>query len=395
MRFRILVCLSLAACAAPPSEATRASAIHEAATAYAIPEPWLLAIAYERGRFELAGTVATVDAPAESDDGDALAADTEVDETDGTLDDAAAVGGADVDDTNAHGLMYLTDAQIARASELTGDAPADIENRLDANAAAAAALLADARDDTDLRTATVSLLGLDGDADAAGFALDDLDATIADGFDLTTSDGEHLTLAADPGPHAIALEALPVPGKYPKRQWIASPNHSSRLGYAIRYVVVHDIEGTMAGAIHVFKSSASQASAHYIVRARDGHIVQMVHEGDNAWHAGHGWFNRHSIGIEHEGFAHRAKGGGYYVDTQYRASAALTCAIAVKHHIPVDRKHIFGHGNIPSNLASHRLCSDARAAAGACGGVSHHSDPGRHWKWHHYMKLVRACVAAS
>ena len=89
----------------------------------------------------------------------------------------------------------------------------------------------------------------------------------------------------------------------------------------IRFIVVHDIEGTQAGAISVFKRSSSQASAHYITRASDGHIVQMVREGNNAWHAGHGWFNRHSIGIEHEGFAHRKNGGGFYTDRQYRASA--------------------------------------------------------------------------
>jgi N-acetyl-anhydromuramyl-L-alanine amidase AmpD len=131
------------------------------------------------------------------------------------------------------------------------------------------------------------------------------------------------------------------------------------------------------------------------VRARDGHIVEMVHEADNAWHAGHGWFNRHSIGIEHEGFAHRVNGGGYYNEKQYAASAALTCAIATHHNIPIDRQHIFGHGNVPSNLASHTLCSDASSVAGRCGGTSHHNDPGRYWKWNHYMNLVRDCVRAA
>ena len=176
---------------------------------------------------------------------------------------------------------------------------------------------------------------------------------------------------------------------------LASPNFSSRQGYPIRYVVIHDIEGTMAGAIAVFKKSANQTSAHYIVRSHDGHIVKMVLERNNAWHAGHGWFNRHSIGIEHEGFAHKKKGGGYYTDTLYNASAALTCAVAHRYKIPVDRKHIFGHMNVPSNLASHTLCSDARGIAGLCGGVSHHSDPGKYWNWKKYMKLVSTCVAAA
>jgi N-acetyl-anhydromuramyl-L-alanine amidase AmpD len=151
----------------------------------------------------------------------------------------------------------------------------------------------------------------------------------------------------------------------------------------------------MAGAISVFKNSANQTSAHYIVRSHDGHIVKMVLERNDAWHAGHGWFNRHSIGIEHEGFAHKKKGGGYYTPTLYAASASLTCAIAHRYNIPVDRKHIFGHLNVPSNLASHTLCSDARGIAGQCGGVSHHTDPGKYWDWKLYMNLVATCVTAA
>ncbi len=131
------------------------------------------------------------------------------------------------------------------------------------------------------------------------------------------------------------------------------------------------------------------------MRSRDGHIVKMVYEHDDAWHAGHGWFNRHSIGIEHEGFAFRKNGGGYYTDKQYQVSAQITCSIAHRYKIPVDRQHIFGHMNVPSNLNSHTLCSDARGIAGQCGGVSHHADPGRYWNWTKYLGLVRACVKAA
>jgi len=385
-------CLLAAACAAPSDPPTRAEALDAAARAHDVPAPWLYALAYQQGRFEIAGVSDGAADAIDETAADALA-DTVVDEAVEGVDEDGAPAGADVDRAPGWGLMYLTDAQVARGAELTGASPDAIRDDLAANVDAAAALLvAGGSDDAAVRAATVDLLGVADDPDAASFALADLDAAIADGFDVVTSDGEELVLE---GSDRQAIVAQPQPGKYPARQWIPSPNHSSRLGYSIRYVVVHDIEGTMASAIQVFKKSANQASAHYIVRARDGHVVQMVHEGDNAWHAGHGWFNRHSIGIEHEGFAYRKNGGGYYVETQYRASAALTCAIAVKHHIPIDRKHIFGHYNVPSNLSSHSLCGDAKGVAGACGGVSHHSDPGRYWKWQHYMKLVRDCVAAS
>lgn len=388
-------------CAAPDSSTPagpRAQAIAAAADAHGIAAPWLYALAFEQSRFDGAVPPAATDdaapAPDDSVATDDLTADDEStgDPDDGTpADDASSPDGDDADLADGAGAFRLSDAAVARAATLTGADPAQIRTDFATNADAAAALLADGGQD--LRAATARLLGVDADADATEAALADLDATLAAGFDVTTLDGERLVLA--PEAAALPTDALPAPGHYPARQWIASPNFSSRLGYSIRYIVIHDIEGTMAGAISVFKHSSAQASAHYIVRARDGHVVQMVHEGDNAWHAGHAWFNRHSIGIEHEGFAHRKNGGGYYNETQYKASAALSCAIAKHYHIPIDRKHIFGHGNVPSNLSSHTLCSDASSVAGRCGGASHHSDPGEYWRWHHYMSLVRACVNAA
>jgi N-acetylmuramoyl-L-alanine amidase len=69
-------------------------------------------------------------------------------------------------------------------------------------------------------------------------------------------------------------------------------------------VVIHfTAAGTLAGTISWFKNTASRASAHYII-GRDGTVVQMVREGDEAWHAGESSWNgradcnRRSIGIE-------------------------------------------------------------------------------------------------
>ena len=306
--------------------------------------------------------------------------------------------------------MYLTDDQVTHAASLTGHDPELIRTNIGANIDGAAALLSDSG--LDLRASTLSFLQVDGDA--ADLAMRDLDHVVANGFDITTEDGERVALlGTQPSTHArdaevtdlagyeegttpdlAPIEAL-APGHYPSVQWIPSPNHSSRLGFPIRYVVIHDIEGKMATAVQIFRRSASQVSAHYIVRASDGHIVKMVLESQNAWHVGHGWFNRHSVGIEHEGFAFKKMGGGFYTDRLYQASAKLTCAIAHRNHIPVDRKHIFGHFNVPSSVVSHTLCSDARGIAGHCGGVSHHSDPGPYWNWHKYMQLVAGCVTAA
>lgn len=396
----ILSIVLCAACAGEPSTAVqdlpgaRNAALRSAADHHDVPVDWLAAIAFQQGRFE-AAEVEDTSAPTIPDDpADTLTEDTPLDDTgDPVTTDDGPVGGHD-ERPASWGVMYLSEEQVAHAAELTGHDADAIRTDVAANIDAAAVLLVEHGTGTAaIRTATIELLGLTDDPESGELALGDLDTVLADGFDLTTSDGERLALAGSAPPEETA--AAIAPGHYPAIQWIPSPNFSSRQGLGIRYIVVHDIEGTMASAIAVFKRSSRQASAHYIVRASDGHVVQMVHEASNAWHVGHGWFNRHSIGIEHEGFAFRKNGGGYYTDKQYQASARLACAVAHRYGIPVNRSHIFGHFNVPSSTSSHTLCSDARGIAGKCGGVSHHSDPGKYWNWTKYLTLVRNCVNAA
>ncbi len=396
----ILSIVLCAACAGEPGTqvqdlpGARNAALRIAADHHHVSVDWLAAIAFQQGRFE-AAEIEDLSAPALPEDpADILTEDTPLDDTgDPIMTDDAPVGGHD-ERPASWGVMFLSDQQVAHAVELTGRDADAIRTDVVANIDAAAALLAEHGTSTDaVRTTTTEFLGLADDPESAELAMTDLDTVLAEGFDLTTSDGERLAMTGTAPPEETA--AAIAPGHYPKIQFIPSPNYSSRQGYGIRYIVVHDIEGTMASAIAVFKRASRQASAHYIVRARDGHIVQMVREANNAWHVGHGWFNRHSIGIEHEGFAFRKNGGGYYTDKQYQASARLACAVAHRYRIPVNRAHIFGHFNVPSSLSSHTLCSDARGIAGKCGGVSRHSDPGKYWNWTKYMTLVRNCVKAA
>ena len=44
--------------------------------------------------------------------------------------------------------------------------------------------------------------------------------------------------------------------------------------------------------------------------------------------------------------------------------------------LPIDREHIIGHADVPG-------------PRGGKGGASHHTDPGPHWNWRHYLALVR------
>ncbi|MFJ3864854.1 N-acetylmuramoyl-L-alanine amidase [Streptomyces nigra] len=118
--------------------------------------------------------------------------------------------------------------------------------------------------------------------------------------------------------------------------------------------------------LFLFEAGRKKVSAHYVVRSSDGHISQCVRESDIAWHAGNWEENERSIGIEHEGWVDEPS---YYTDVMYEASAKLTAAICARHGIPKDRAHIIGHHEVPG---------------------SDHTDPGPHWDWARYIRLVNA-----
>jgi N-acetyl-anhydromuramyl-L-alanine amidase AmpD len=153
-----------------------------------------------------------------------------------------------------------------------------------------------------------------------------------------------------------------------------TPNKTStnRTADSINGIVIHDTEGRFIGSIRALQNPRVDGSAHFVV-SRSGQIVQLVSVTDVAWHAGNTWWNRHSIGIEHEGWVTRP-----YTEKEYRASAKLTAYLAHRWTIPIDREHIIGHAEVPDPYHKGRF-----------GGFAHHTDPGRHWRWAHYMKLVR------
>ena len=157
------------------------------------------------------------------------------------------------------------------------------------------------------------------------------------------------------------------PPYYPSVDWIpaARGNYDVGRSAAITTIVIHETGGSYMSAIHWFQNPASLTSAHYLVKAWDGGIIQFVAESDTAYHARSA--NPYTIGIEHE-FDWRY--GIWHTEAQYRASAQLVCAIAHRYNIPLDRDHIVGHNELPDN---------------------NHSDPGPYWNWNHYMSLVHAC----
>lgn len=81
----------------------------------------------------------------------------------------------------------------------------------------------------------------------------------------------------------------------PTCEFIRSPNMSARQTKLSQIVLHYTTSDNLNGTISWFQNPKSQVSAHYVV-GRDGRLVQMVKDGDKAWHC-YGQ-NDNSIGIE-------------------------------------------------------------------------------------------------
>ncbi|GAA2066820.1 N-acetylmuramoyl-L-alanine amidase [Streptomyces albiaxialis] len=159
---------------------------------------------------------------------------------------------------------------------------------------------------------------------------------------------------------------------YPKAEWIPADASNYTAAdrpseYPVEFVVIHVTQETYKDTVAIFQNPAKDVSSHYLVRSADGHVAQLVREKDVAWHAGNWDYNTRSIGIEHEGWIDEPD--KWFTDEMYAASAALTANICDDHAIPKDREHIIGHNEVPG---------------------ADHTDPGPHWDWDRYIKLVKS-----
>src|SRR5262245_26105539 len=159
---------------------------------------------------------------------------------------------------------------------------------------------------------------------------------------------------------AISMSIAPIPAAW------SNYSHHHRPASSVRLVVVHVTEGSFGGTISWFRNPRARAAANYVV-GRDGRIAHMVPDNEVAWHAGNGYVNAHSIGIEHEGYTGI---DGTFTDAEYRASAQLVGSLLRRYHLPASRGRIIGHNQVPDPV--HR---------GLLGGFAHHTDPGSYWDW--------------
>ncbi|MFI7708219.1 N-acetylmuramoyl-L-alanine amidase [Nonomuraea sp. NPDC049480] len=175
-------------------------------------------------------------------------------------------------------------------------------------------------------------------------------------------------------PSSLACEWMPAAyQRFGKKKNKDYGNHDRMIRPRdVDYIVIHDTEGTYQGIPSMIRNP-KYVSWHYTIRSRDGHVAQHVATKDIAWHAGNWDVNTRSIGIEHEGYL--AKGGTWYTEAMYRASAKLVRYLADEHGIPLNRAHILGHDNVPGTTP--------KTVPGM------HEDPGPYWDWAHYFDLMK------
>lgn len=144
---------------------------------------------------------------------------------------------------------------------------------------------------------------------------------------------------------------------------------------AIRFIIIHVSEGSFLGTVSWLRNPESHASANFVV-GRAGQVQELVPLHDIAWQAGNWAYNVRSVGIENEGVTGSPSG---FTRAEYRSSARLAAVIARRSLIPIDRRHIIGHYQVPDP-------NDPLQG----GGIDNHTDPGRYWNWPYFMRLVRA-----
>jgi len=252
----------------------------------------------------------------------------------------------------------------------------------------------------------------DTSAAAARAFADEVYGTLRRGASLTTADGQALDLAPVPGvrpdraqlgrlglrpaqaaasstavdcPSALKCRFVPAayaqdssdPSNYGDYDKAGRPNRmltpaGQRASMKIKYIIIHDTEGSYNSAISTFQNPASQVSANYVIRSSDGAVTEMVRPQNVSWGAGDWYVNMHAINIENEGFA--AQGATWYTKALYSSCAALVRYLAAKYGIPLDRQHILGHEDVPGP-------TDYYTSA-------QHWDPGPFWNWNRFMALV-------
>lgn len=279
--------------------------------------------------------------------------------------------------SGAYGIMSLYENPskdtLERASRLTAIPKSRLKREREANIEGAAAMLADIQGEK-----PKSINGwYDAVSEYGGGPLyaNQVYEVLKSGASTTISSGEKVELKAHPEAKTQPVYSFQTTADYWRATWYGTNGNNytnaNRGAKQINYIIIHVTQGSWAGTLNWFQDPRAQVSAHYVIRSSDGKIGQSVREKNIAWHAGNWTYNEHSIGIEHEGYVSEKK---WFTDAMYRSSARLSAYLCKKYNIPIDRKHIIGHYQVPG---------------------SDHTDPGPYWNWDKYMRLVKSYAGGS
>ncbi len=292
--------------------------------------------------------------------------------------DASDYEEGDLHGRGAYGIMQLLQNPsrdtLGRAASLTGLSEEELKNDRMANVRGAAAVLSDIQGKNrpvELNSWQEAVAEY-GDTELYTIEVYE---TLKNGASATISTGESLTLAPQDGvevPQIFTAQSADYGRAVWRPAYRGNYTNANRGRAKIDMIVIHVAQGSYSGTINWFQDPRANVSAHYVV-SRKGRVAQCVRNEDIAWHAGHWRTNTKSIGIEHAGYIGNPRS---FTRRMYRSSARLSAHLSRRLGIPVDRRHIIGHNQVPG-------------CPGPGGGVSCHHDPGRYWNWHRYMRLIR------
>lgn len=288
------------------------------------------------------------------------------------------------------GVMGLRGDQLEQAAELAGLEVEVVQEDLGANVLAAATLLAYwgeewAIDTNDLGAwapAVARYSGIKEVEAAREYVWFEVYEALAEGVEVEGYSSEPV----------VASPNYPRPARFGARTgdsstvWTASPNYSSRSGYAVDYIIIHTCEGSYSGCWGWLTNSSSGVSAHYVVNDDGSEVRQLVDEEQKAWHISANYdcgyndgvdcsrngtsMNLVTVGIEHAGYASQTSWDAGLM----ARSAEITCGVATRHGVPIDDQHILGHGQMqPWNR----------------------DDPGASWPWSAYIDAVAKACGSS
>jgi hypothetical protein len=294
--------------------------------------------------------------------------------------DASDYEQGDPEGRGAYGIMQLvrnpSQDTLGKAASLTGLSEEELRTNRAANVRGGAAVLADIQGANKPAELNGWQQAVADYGDTELYAIEVYE-TLKEGASSTISTGESLELPPQKGVEVPQLVTT-ASGRadYRKARWRpASPRNytnAHRGAAKIDMIVIHVAQGGFSATINWFQNPIARASAHYVV-GRKGAVAQCVHNADIAWHAGWWKTNKKSIGIEHEGYIGNPKS---FTKRMYHSSARLSAYLCGRYNIPIDRRHIIGHNEVPG-------CS------GPGGGIDCHTDPGRYWNWDKYMQLIK------